>query len=48
MGVATVAPVEVGGGSIDLLVNNGVLKHHLMYHQREWSKPALQLLNNRL
>ena len=27
-GVAMVAPVEVGGGGIDLLVRNGLLKEH--------------------
>ncbi len=27
-GVAMVAPVEVGGGGIELLVSNGLLKQH--------------------
>ncbi len=43
-GVAMVAPVEVGGGGIELLVSNGLLKQHQTADRRAVGAACLAAL----
>ena len=47
-GVAMVAPVEIGGSGVELLVGNGLLKHHQTGDRRAVGAACLSALEQRV